>query len=155
MLRQHVFHLVGTYSKAAGLYNIVKAAVEPVQTVFVYVCRIAGVVYSAAPNVFILFVVVEIAAENTRLSAVFAGKYYYLSDLACGNGLAVLAEKLYLILRRYCSHRALNGSAAFKVSHQKRGFRLTVSLTKLKACFFRKLAEHLRGKHLSCCGRML
>lgn len=85
VLRQNVFHLIRTDTEPAGFYNVIEAAVEPVQTVFVLPGGIARMVNTAAPDIAVLLLVIEISAENAGLSAILRRYDDDLANLADGR----------------------------------------------------------------------
>ena len=67
MFHQHIFHLIGADPVAAGLDDVVKSAVEPIAAIFVHICRIAGVIHTAAPYIAILGFVIQISGKYAGL----------------------------------------------------------------------------------------
>lgn len=71
VFHQHIFHLVRADPEAAGLDDVIEAAVEPVEAVFIHRSCIPCMIYAAPPGMIILLGIVQIRCEYSDLAAVF------------------------------------------------------------------------------------
>ena len=111
--------------------DVVKAAMEPILSVFIHICRVAGMVYAITPYIVILFFVIKVCRKYTRLSPCFLWDNDHLADFSNLSWLTILFAQLNVIKRRRHAHRARHGIISFEVGHQKSRFRLSVAFAKL------------------------
>ena len=103
----------------------------------------------AAPHAAVLFRCVQVGHEYAgRPPAVFRHDDH-LAGLARGNGPAVPAAQLDIILRRRRAHGAGHGLAVGKVCREQGRLRLAVALAERYARALGEAAEHLRRERLA------
>ena len=150
MLHQHVFHFVRAHSETACFNNIIKAAVEPIASVFIHICRISRVIYAVAPDIAVLVLIVQICGKYTGLPAGFFGDDDDFADLADGSRLSILCAKLDVVEGGGRSHGTFHSVVSFEICRQQGCLSLAVSLAQLKPGTFSELAEYFGRQHLTC-----
>ena len=104
ILHKNIFNFKRTYSEASCFDKVIGSADIPEISVLVLICRVARVIYTVSPHLFIKIFVVIICDENSVLFSVLWREYNNFAYFTLLNLVAFIVNNSYIIKRSRLAH---------------------------------------------------